>query len=273
MPVYRIMNRMTGRVIAALKSGGYSAAQRHLSELQGNPDFVTVMKGIYRRVAVEHANRTYEYLRREEKQFGFNQQWAGRTIEYLEKFILQKLTFTVTEAQRDAMLKVLQQGIEKGWGINEMVKQLEVGGIWPPMLRKRIARIVRTEIKRAAEVGAKIASDEFPYEQNKEWISITDKRTRGQKPKDHADHFHLNGQTVDADGVFVDPRNGHKLKFPGDPEAEAEDVINCRCTVGYVAKRDGNGRMIPKRRSTVVLQPRQSQGTTTRRRVSVILPQ
>ena len=57
---------------------------------------------------------------------------------------------------------------------------------------------------------------------------------------------------VDYNQPFVDPRNGVRLMQPGDPKAQgmrmdkAATVINCRCTVALVAKRDANDRLIPK---------------------------
>jgi len=28
------------------------------------------------------------------------------------------------------------------------------------------------------------------------------------------------------------------LEVPGDPNGESEEIINCRCTVGYISKED-----------------------------------
>lgn len=270
--------RITTRgLIAALRSGGVSAGNRYLHHNVGGTTLATRVRLIYRTVGVEHANRVWEDLQQQasEKRFGFNADWANEVIKYLEKYLIDKITFTVTDNMRDDLLKKLSEGVEQGLGIDEMVKRLQANGEWGALLRYRVARIVRTEIKRAGEVGGKVASDQFPYEQNKEWIAITDNRVRGRKPKDHADHLHMNGQVVDSEGVFRDPRNNHELLFPGDPKGAAEDTINCRCTTAYVARRDSTGRMIPKRSQgrVAVLRPAQSQGVSTRRRVSVIMPQ
>lgn len=39
---------------------------------------------------------------------------------------------------------------------------------------------------------------------------------------------------------------GEQLEFPGDPNGSPENTINCRCFSEVVAKRDDNGRLIPK---------------------------
>jgi uncharacterized protein with gpF-like domain len=87
------------------------------------------------------------------------------------------------------------------------------------------------------------------YEMNKEWIAAKDQRTRGNPfdgHKDKANHWGMDGQVVDFDGKFIDPKNGHQLSFPGDTDAKAEDVCNCRCSVAPIAKRDVNGFLVPK---------------------------
>jgi hypothetical protein len=63
----------------------------------------------------------------------------------------------------------------------------------------------------------------------------------------------MDGQTVDDSQKFFDARSGVYLDFPGDPDAPGKDTINCRCTHGYEAKRDANGRLIPKKRNVVVI--------------------
>jgi hypothetical protein len=77
----------------------------------------------------------------------------------------------------------------------------------------------------------------LPYPVELEWVSATDKRTRGVKSSDKADHRGLDGQRVPIGEYFTDPRNGDKMRFPGDTSngAKAESVCNCRCTI--VTKR------------------------------------
>ena len=46
-------------------------------------------------------------------------------------------------------------------------------------------------------------------------------------------HIDMNGQNVIMDGEFT-----NHLQFPGDPAGEPAEVINCRCTIGYVPADD-----------------------------------
>ena len=253
--VLRTLTTKAKAVAEALQSGGFNAANAMLSVDFSNGPLTERIQRLYKIVGVRFANRTYADLRKQAqvKRFGFNDEWANEVMNYLRKFLLEKITFEVNNTTRSQLLKVLEQGIEEGLSVDEMVTRLKE----LPFLRYQAARIVRTEIKRASEVGSKIGSDSFEYEQDKEWIAITDNRVRGRNPEDHADHLHMNGQVVDANAKFTDSRSGAELMFPGDPEAGAGDTINCRCTTAYVAKRDERGRLIPKK---------------TRSRVSIIMP-
>jgi len=185
--------------------------------------------------------------------FGFNPTWTKFIVDYLNRFLIEKITFEVSRTTRDELLKVLNQAITEGWSVDETVKRIES----LPFTAMQAARIVRTEVNRAANVGAKAQSSTFAFEQNKEWISAEDNRVRGLRPSDHANHVLLDGVTINEGDVFIDIRNGDRLEFPGDPRASAASTINCRCSVAYVAKRNAEGRLIPKRQTTTVIFPNQ----------------
>lgn len=249
--VLRALRAKAKQAAARLRSGGVDAARNYLDTDLGNQALAERVRKIYEIVGVRHANRVYMDLRRQqqaaEKRFGFNEGWVNSILNFLQRFLIEKITFEVAGTTRDALLRVLTEGVEKGWGIDEMVKRLEE----LPFTRYQAARIVRTEINRAANVGASEGSKSFGFEQNKVWISLHDHRVRGNDPKDRADHRGLDGQSVDENDVFRDPRNGAELRFPGDIDAPAANTINCRCTVAYEARRDERGRLIPKRRRSV----------------------
>jgi uncharacterized protein with gpF-like domain len=56
----------------------------------------------------------------------------------------------------------------------------------------------------------------------KRWLATEDARTRPE----HAD---ADGQTVPAHAPFS--VGGSAMSYPGDPNAPADLVVNCRCTV------------------------------------------
>ena len=75
----------------------------------------------------------------------------------------------------------------------------------------------------------------------KKWISTQDNRTR-------LDHFIENGQIVELDEPFI-MASGAKLDYPGDTKAPPNEVINCRCTIGFIPKRDADGMLILKNKA------------------------
>jgi hypothetical protein len=78
----------------------------------------------------------------------------------------------------------------------------------------------------------------------KEWIATKDNRTR-RIPRDSADHLDMDGVTTPIDAKF-EVRGKTFVDFmlhPGDSTAHAANVCNCRCTLGYEAQRDNNGKL------------------------------
>lgn len=257
--VLAVLNRHKRRVVNLLKDKGYSAAQYYLTTNVGIPGMTEVIKEIYTFVGRRWAQIEYSRLlpelrnQKQVKGFGFNYEWTKFILEYLEKYLFEKVTFEIASTTQKAMLKVIDRGIAAGWSIDQTVDRLED---WP-FLRYQASRIVRTETNRAANVGSTAQAETSEYQQMKEWQSAEDHRVRGENPKDHADHVALDGVKINAEDVFHDPRNGDQLRFPGDPLASAASVINCRCHASYTFKRDKDGNLIPKRKTTVVIFPGQ----------------
>lgn len=253
--IKRALHVKTQAVIDDLKRGGYSYAFSNLSTDLGNPKLAGEIKDLYVNVGLRHARLTYRRLKKEQKMFGFNAEWTNFIISYLNRFLIEKITFEVSNTTRNALMKALTAGTALGLSVDQMVDKLED---WP-FERYQAARIVRTEVNRASNVGATAQESTSEYEQSKEWLSVVDWRTRGQKPDEHANHVALNGTVIDTGDEFVDPRNGDRLQFPGDPKASAASTINCRCQVAYENKRDANGNLIKKRKTTTVIYPGQRQ--------------
>lgn len=233
-------------MIDLVKEKGAEQAANIFRQDLTNPELSKQVEKLYLEVGLRHARRNEirlrDEIRRSAKAIGHSQVWIDFIKNYLRIFLTSKITFSVNETTRDALLKVLDKAIQEGWGLTKIVDKLES----LPLTENQAARIVRTEVNRASNVGAYAQGNSFEYELQKGWISVHDNRTRGRDPNDHADHFHLDGQWVDFYDVFRDPRNGHTLQHPGDPEAEPEDTVFCRCSMTTRPKRDVNGKLIPK---------------------------
>jgi hypothetical protein len=94
-------------------------------------------------------------------------------------------------------------------------------------------RLVRTEATNAANTALyKSAQDIFPgADMTKEWITSMDNRERDW-------HSAANNQKVDFNKTFT--VMGEQLKWPGDTNGTAPNVINCRCSFAPYPKPKAN---------------------------------
>ena len=117
------------------------------------------------------------------------------------------------ELEREFMTAII-----KGDGIREISKRIQ------KVLEKNLydsVRIARTETTRLESIGrqdAFIKGTEMGIKLKKKWIATMDKRTRET-------HLELNGKEVELEEEF-----GYGLQYPGDYNAGASEVINCRCS-------------------------------------------
>lgn len=132
---------------------------------------------------------------------------------------------SITETTRANIIGAVARGFDEGLG--QQAIAAFVLDVVADMATSRAAMIARTETHGAANYGSFAAAEETGLELEKEWISAEDSRTR-------PDHEAANGQRVPMDSSF--DVGGEALMYPGDPSGSAEQVINCRCTVGYVVK-------------------------------------
>ena len=239
-----ILDAEVEKVVSVLKSEGIIAAQSYVSKILSIEELPKIVEQMYVEIGGRFARKTWIDLnnQRRAKGFGFNAKWVEWIKDFLYRYLIDKITFEVAQTTKSILLQTLQQAFQEGWGINETVKNLRD----LPFKKYQAARIARTEGTRAANAGIYAAGQTFPFQQTKEWIAAHDKRTRGQEKKPHASHVLLDRQVIDFEDYFVDPINGDKLLFPGDPQGSAASVINCRCVIALMAKRDENGKLIPK---------------------------
>lgn len=147
----------------------------------------------------------------------------------------------INKVSEETIRAILQQGMEEGWSIPQMSKNLETtfeqwmeGDLSPEdfewfaerMPPFRLETIARTETIKASNAGSEALYKDWGMEQ-KEWLATMDGRTRDA-------HALASGQVVGIDERFE--VGGQMLAYPGDPAGSAENVTNCRCTVLPVVK-------------------------------------
>ena len=97
---------------------------------------------------------------------------------------------------------------------------------------KRVAQTERTRVQGQARYEAiKELNRTMGHRRKyrKEWIARADDKTRDT-------HEELSGTVQYADRYFVTSTCA-RLMYPGDPNAPAEEIINCRCYIRKIAPR------------------------------------
>jgi len=169
--------------------------------------------------------------------------WTYVITEYLKRFGLDQLAIEITNTLREQIRRYLIKANEQGWGIEKTVNALDRAS-FPKWMA---TRIVRTETNKAANTGAMVAAVDSGIDMNKKWVSTQDNRTR-RIPRDQYDHLDMNGRIVGMDERFVVPstKSVDAMLYPGDPDASAGNVCNCRCRVVFVPVRNEEGVPIAK---------------------------
>lgn len=106
------------------------------------------------------------------------------------------------------------------YAINKLIKDKTVTRAWNDSMR--LARTQSVSCLNGARFQAFRQADRMRIRGGKKWVSTYDGRTR----KTHKD---LQGNIV---GLYEEFDNG--LMYPRDPNGDANETINCRCTISYV---------------------------------------
>lgn len=138
----------------------------------------------------------------------------------------------ISQYTRSVIKGAILSGYEDGIGNAGIQKKLrELGG---DITKRRAAVIARTETHTASNYANHNVNKEFlPQSTMKQWVATSDLRTRSH-------HASMNGKKVNIDEDFEvpSPDGLRRMMYAGDPKGGSHNVINCRCTVIYIAPDD-----------------------------------
>ena len=163
-------------------------------------------------------------------------------LQYLQTQGLDQLASDITNTTKDQIRRYLIQSAEQNLTLPETIVLLRGAGITD----YRAELIARTETGRAANIGSMVGATSTGLVTVKEWIAAKDNRTR-RIPRDQFDHLNMDGTKIPMDATFKlqNKKGGFDLMLhPCDSSGSAGDVCNCRCTLGYEAQRDKNGKLL-----------------------------
>ena len=153
---------------------------------------------------------------------------------YVNQEAVRRRITSVAETTRKSIVDIVARGQLDGLSVLQIAQNIR--DAIPGISAFRGALIARTETHGAANFGADRAARETGLDLRKEWVSVTDARTRRFSDGDEYNHLAMDGQTVDMDEPFQMPARGGQsipCMFPGDPALPAAASINCRCAVAH----------------------------------------
>ena len=168
--------------------------------------------------------------------------FAYTILRYLETQGLDQLASDITNTTKEQIRRYLIQSAEQNLTLPESIVLLRGAGITD----YRAELIARTETGRAANIGSMVGATSTGLVTVKEWIAAKDNRTR-RIPRDQFDHLNMDGTKIPMDATFKIQNKKGGFEFmlhPCDSSGSAGDVCNCRCTLGYEAQRDRNGKLL-----------------------------
>jgi hypothetical protein len=246
-----ILNAEVKRIAKVCSEIGPTAALSFLGTVAWDEKMAAALRELYKEAGLVFGNASYRassvMSKKADDPNGINDELARKMAEFLLMFGLQLSAF-ITETTKKRISFLILSGQKLGLdgrAIAESINNdIEIG-----LTLNRSKRIARTETMRASNYAAYIAAQEHPYFVDKIWISTRDARTR-RIPKNYYDHWDMDGQMSKLEEPFVSRDVGGRVvmaQFPGDPRTPKGFSIGCRCTVGFIPRRDSDGNLVMKR--------------------------
>ena len=229
-----------GKLQSVIMAAMLDAADRH--EATGNPsipdDFHgkidAAMREVWQRSIVgtgrmmmEEFKDGFDHIERKESF------WERMFSEFVMRWGARKIV-RVLEATREQVRRIVSQGLT----LPEAAREIRESA--PELSRLRAITIARTETHTASMFAGDATARESRRELVKTWVSTEDARTRdfGESDGvvDEFSHRAMDGVRVPNDDFFMVPRRDgtlEPLRYPGDPDGSAGNVINCRCAMKW----------------------------------------
>jgi len=250
---YRIVKKHLNIIIKGLSLSNITAdnAQITIESTFDKKHVKTMYIELYRAIGLKHGAFVVRNIDSDTKDIGltFFEVFFNNLINtVLINSIGSRIT-TVSETMIDAIVKIIKDAY-KTEDLNIMqIRKLIYDKVRDNnFYRYQALRIARTETTTISNYATLQAGRASRLVMTKKWVSIQSDRTR-VTPEDQFDHLHMNDAVVELEELFnVDGIDGNNsIMYPGDQELGlAGNIINCRCAMTLVPKRDSNGRPIRK---------------------------
>lgn len=128
------------------------------------------------------------------------------------------------EMVNETTKSILEKAIEDMSGENHDALVSHLDSVLSRSTATRIKVISRTEVSGSFNSGMVAAAKAAGFSR-KQWIPLSSENSRHN-------HASMPTDTVGIDEPFV--LDGKSISYPGDVDGDAEDVINCRCTIKFL---------------------------------------
>jgi hypothetical protein len=148
--------------------------------------------------------------------------WRTAAEAYVDDWTAKKVS-DVDATTKKNIRAYVGSGLDKGKSYSQVADDVfaEIGD------QARADLIARTEVHSASQAASLAVAQKSGLDLDHQWLAVDDAKTRD-------DHLDADGQTVALDEPFE--VGGEELAFPGDPNASASQVCNCRCVEVYTTK-------------------------------------
>jgi len=239
---YRIVQKHIKRILNKIpyQNASFATYEYLIQSNITEQDIKAMFVEIYSTIGINYANRVNKELEKTKKaNVLFNESLLNEILLFLSNQGGSKIVSVQNTLIEDVINTIkLSLGenatiIELQNAIYKLISKSQTFYKWQAL------RIARTETTFSAGFAAMKTAEQSDLVLMKTWIAAVDNRTR-------YDHKGVNGKTVDFyDNFIMD--SGVEMSYPGEIGKPANEVINCRCTIGFTPKRDKDGNLILKR--------------------------
>lgn len=175
--------------------------------------------------ALDTVKRIHKVLRKQEEDIDFWEDYFRRYVNERALLKTGQILTTQEEIINNLIDGILEEGFQNGQGIPEIQRAMR-GRLTEALTdinKYQAERIARTEINGAANTGSFEGAWQTGVALGKEWITSGLKGIR---------ESHLYYESLG--NVKMDYQYNTGLRFPGESTGPAEEIINCRCVIGYI---------------------------------------
>jgi hypothetical protein len=216
---------------AGYRNSGIRGAEAVIDQIRVT-DIASMYQELYSKGGLYVAQREYTLYEKHLKRSGFeffDAIWRQYILTALQNADITSRITQVTERTKLLYRELLTEAA------SSILTPRQVASLFiskrPSLIRNRALRIARTEMTHASALGTEFAANQIELNIGKAMYKVW----YHNKSRDYRDtHAALHRKYVAKDDKFN--VNGKSMKYPGDPEGGASEVINCRCKHTYATE-------------------------------------